>query len=48
MSASKINWAVSKNRSIDVPNLEIGYYQNKILDSTIYISTILDSHFGHK
>ena len=31
---------------MDGTNLEIGYYQNKKLDSMIYLSTILDSYFG--
>ena len=33
-----------KNKNIEVTNLEIGYYQNKMAGSRIYISTILDSY----
>ena len=37
-----------KNRNMEVPNLEIGYYQNKMLGPMIYISTVLDSCVGYK
>ena len=31
---------------MDVTNLEVGYYQDKILRSRMYISKILDSYCG--
>ena len=36
-----------KNRNIEVTNLEIEYYQNKMPGSMIYKSTILDSYCGY-
>ena len=41
MSSLVYKLGTSKNKNSEVTNLEIGYYQNKIAGSMIYISTIL-------